>query len=100
MTDPYQPPPGAEPPPPPERPTVGAEPRAHKRAVSTGQILGGILLVVVVVFVLENTRSVQVRLIGPEVNTPVAVPVVIGAVLGALVAWLLRYRRHRHHPPR
>jgi uncharacterized integral membrane protein len=81
---------------------VGADPDRpqHKRAVSTGQILGGILLVVVVVFVLENTRSVKVRLLIPEVTTPVAVPIVIAAVLGALVAWLLRYRRRRHHPPR
>jgi uncharacterized integral membrane protein len=68
--------------------------------VSTGQILGGILLVVVVVFVLENTRSVKVRLLIPEVTTPIAVPIVIAAALGAAVAWLLRYRRHRHHPQR
>lgn len=98
MTDPQQPRPDAAPPPPAEQGQIGAEVR-RKRPVSSGQILGGILLVVVVVFVLENTRSVKVRLLIPEVTTPVAVPIVIAAVLGALVAWLLRYRRRRHHPP-
>jgi uncharacterized integral membrane protein len=69
-----------------------------KRSVSTGQILAGLLLVLVVVFVLENTRSVKVRLIVPEVTAPLALPIVIAAVLGALVAWLLRLRRRRRHP--
>jgi uncharacterized integral membrane protein len=65
--------------------------------VSTGQILGGILLVVVVVFILENTEDVKVRLIFPQYRMPVALPIVIAAVLGALIAWLLRYRRQRSH---
>jgi uncharacterized integral membrane protein len=66
--------------------------------LSVGQILGGVLLVLVVVFILENTRKAQVRLIGPQYTMPVALPIVIAAVLGALIAWLLRYRRQRHHP--
>jgi uncharacterized integral membrane protein len=65
--------------------------------VSTGQILGGILLVLVVVFIFENTARVQVRLIIPQYRMPVALPIVIAAVLGALIAWLLRYRRQRRH---
>jgi uncharacterized integral membrane protein len=65
--------------------------------MSTGQILAGVLFVVVVVFILENTRSVKVRLIGPEVTAPLAVPILIAAVLGALVAWLMRLRRQRSH---
>jgi uncharacterized integral membrane protein len=63
--------------------------------VSSGQILAGILLAIVVVFVLENTRQVKVRLLIPEVTTPLAVPIVIAAVLGAAVAWLMRVRRTR-----
>jgi uncharacterized integral membrane protein len=65
-----------------------------------GQILGGLLFVITVIFILENTRSVTVRLIIPEVQAPLAVPIVLAAVLGALVAWLLRYRRRRHHAQR
>lgn len=72
-------------------------PARPRRAVSAGQILGGLLFVLTVIFILENTRSVKVRLIIPEVEVPLAVPIVIAAVLGALVAWLLRYRRRKHH---
>ena len=72
-------------------------PAKRKRAVSTGQILGGILLVLVVIFIFENTAKVKVRLIVPQYRMPVALPIVIAAVLGALIAWLLRYRRQRHH---
>lgn len=68
--------------------------------MSVGQILGGILFVLVIIFIFENTHSVKVRLIIPEYKMPVALPIVIAAVLGALIAWLLRYRRHRHHPSR
>ncbi len=68
--------------------------------MSIGQILGGILLVLVVIFIFENTKDVKVRLIIPEYTMPVALPIVIAAVLGALIAWLLRYRRQRNHPNR
>jgi uncharacterized integral membrane protein len=76
------------------------EPEPPKRSISVGQILGGILLVLVVVFIFENTHKVNVRLIIPQYRMPVALPIVIAAVLGALIAWLLRYRRHRRHPSR
>ena len=66
------------------------------RRFSTGQLLGALLFVLTLVFVFENTRSVKVRLIIPEVSAPLALPIVIAAVLGAGVAWLLRYRRRRH----
>ena len=68
--------------------------------MSVGQILGGILFVLVIIFIFENTHSVKVRLIVPEYKMPVALPIVIAAVLGALIAWLLRYRRQRNHPSR
>ena len=87
---PYPPAPGPE----------GEPPQGPKRSVSTGQILGGVLLVLVVIFILENSREVKVRLIIPEVKAPLYVTILIAAVLGALIAWLLRYRRHRNHPPR
>jgi uncharacterized integral membrane protein len=64
-----------------------------QRAVSVGQILAGLLLILVVIFVAENTRKVQVRLIIPEVTTRLFVPILIAAVLGALIAALMRHRR-------
>jgi uncharacterized integral membrane protein len=100
MTSPQQPDvppqgvPSGSPPQPGLHPTA-QPPATSRRHFSTGQLLGGILFVFVIVFVLENTRTVKVRLWVPEVNTPLAVPILIAAVLGALVAWLLRYRRQR-----
>ena len=78
-----------------DRPARGA-----KRSVSVGQILGGLLFVLTIVFILENSRSVKIRLIVPEVKAPLYVAILIAAVLGALIASLLRYRRRRHHPTR
>jgi uncharacterized integral membrane protein len=72
----------------------------RKRAVSAGQILGGLLFVLTIVFIIENSRSVKIRLIFPEIKAPLYVAILIAAVLGALIASLLRYRRHRNHPTR
>ena len=66
-----------------------------KHPVSFGQILGGVLLVLVVVFIVENSKSVDIRLIGPVVHAPLYVAILIATVLGALIAALLRYRRVR-----
>jgi uncharacterized integral membrane protein len=69
-----------------------AEPR---RRITARQIAGGLLFVLMVVFVFENTRSVKVRLIGPEVKAPLFVALVIAALLGLLVGQLLRWRHRR-----
>ncbi len=84
-----------EPPTPP-----GPGPAEKKRPVSVGQILGGLLFVLVIIFIAENSRSVKIRLIIPEVKAPLYIAILIAAVLGALITWLLRYRRHRHHSAR
>jgi uncharacterized integral membrane protein len=81
--------------PPAEPPETG-----RKRSVSAGQILGGLLFVLVIVFIIENSRQVKIRLIVPEVKAPLYVAILISAVLGALIASLLRCRRRRNHPVR
>lgn len=78
--------------------TSGSAGERPTRRFSAGQLLGGLLFVITLVFVFENLRSVKVRLLGPEVSAPLALPIVIAAALGAAVAWLLRYRRHRRRP--
>lgn len=83
-----------------EAQVYGHQPDAHhpekpKRPFSAGQILGGILFVLVIVFIVENSTTVRIRLIGPVVHAPLYVAILIAAVLGALIAWLLRYRRAR-----
>ena len=92
---PYEPPnePAAE------RPASTTGP-STKRPISVGQILGGLLFVLVIVFIIENSRSVKIRLIVPEVKAPLYVAILIAAVLGSVITWLLRYRRRRNHPPR
>jgi uncharacterized integral membrane protein len=93
--------PGPPYPPQPEPPGPGVPPESRpKRAISTGQILGAVLFVLVIVFIIENSRQVKIRLIGPEVKAPLYVAILIAAVLGALITALLRYRRRRHHPTR
>jgi uncharacterized integral membrane protein len=54
----------------------------------------------VIIFIIENSRKVKIRLIIPQVEAPLYVAILIAAVLGSLITWLLRYRRHRHHPTR
>jgi uncharacterized integral membrane protein len=89
--------PGPQSYPPPYEPPGGEPPVPKKRSVSVGQILGGLLLVLVVVFIIENSRQVKIRLIIPEVTAPLYVAILISAVLGGLIASLLRYRRQRKH---
>lgn len=66
------------------------------RRVSFGQVIGVILLVAFVVFLVENTQRVTVRLLVPEVRTSLALALLIAGLLGALGLLLLqRRRRHR-----
>lgn len=77
-------------------PPTSGKPAKKGSNISVGQILAGVLLVLVVVFIVENTRSVPIRFIaGPEVNVPVYLALLIAAVVGALIASLMRYRRNR-----
>jgi len=94
--NPDRPPPAA--PPPATGPQAPASPTPEQkkitRAVSAGQILAGILFVLVVIFIAENSSDVAVRIIaGPKVTAPVSVWLLIAAVVGALVAALMRARR-------
>lgn len=109
MTDPsqhYQPQnqptgvPGAGPAPGTGTGTGAGTGRSTKRPISVGQILGGLLFVLVIIFIIENSRQVKIRLIIPEVKAPLYVAILIAAVLGSVITWLLRYRRHRNHPQR
>jgi uncharacterized integral membrane protein len=76
---------------PPEEQRAAREP---KFAFSLGQVLGAILFILLIVFIVENNKSVPIRIIaGPVVHPPLWVAIIIAAVLGALIAALLRYRR-------
>lgn len=66
-----------------------------RSGVATAQIAGAVLLLIVIVFILENTRTVTMRLIVPEVRVSLAVALLIAALLGGLGVLLLQFRR-RH----
>jgi uncharacterized integral membrane protein len=79
---------------PPQPQPAHQTPAKEKRPFPVGQVLGGILFILLVIFIVENSHSVPIRIIaGPVVHPPVWVAILIAAVLGALIAALLRYRR-------
>ena len=87
MTDPHAtPPPAAQPP---------STPARQRSGLAVSQIVGAVLLLIVIVFILENTRTVTMRLIFPEVKVSLAVALLIAALLGGVGVLLLQFRR-RH----
>lgn len=76
---------------------AGAPATKQGRAVSVGQVLAGILLVAVIIFIAENNDDVRIRIIaGPKVTMPMWMALFAAALVGALIAALMRYRRtHR-----
>jgi uncharacterized integral membrane protein len=64
-----------------------------KRRVSVRLIVGLVLLVLLIVFAVENTRTVTMRLIGPEVHAPLFLALLIAAVVGVLIGLVIRRRR-------
>jgi uncharacterized integral membrane protein len=86
----------------PVEPTPGAAPRRERH---TGRTIGrslalGLLLfvtVVLVLFVVFNTQTVQISLVFTDVDAPLVLALLIAAVLGAAIGWLanlvLRARR-------
>lgn len=89
--------PSASPTPPPSGANQPRQPKQGKQSngIAVAQIIGAILLIVVIVFILENTRSVTMRLIFPEVKVSLAVALLIAALLGGLGVLLLQYRHRR-----
>jgi uncharacterized integral membrane protein len=52
-----------------------------------------VLLVLLIVFSVENTRSVRMRVIGPEIHAPLFLALLIAAVVGVLIGLVVRRRR-------
>lgn len=89
----------------PEQPATQAGPGRTRQAAGTvgrGLALGLLVFVtvVLVLFVVFNTQTVDISLVFGNVDAPLVLALVIAAVLGALVGWLLNLvlrtrRRHR-----
>lgn len=91
-------------PPQPTQPTSPSGPGRTRQAAGTvgrGLALGLLVFVtvVLVLFVVFNTQTVDISLVFGNVDAPLVVALLIAAVLGALVGWLssLVLRTRRRH---
>lgn len=97
--------PAAETAPPVAAPTARRNPlrRTRTSAVWVGVIVFAALLVLLLVFILQNTQSVQISYFGASGNVSLAVAMLLAAVAGILLAaiagslriWQLRRRLRR-----
>jgi uncharacterized integral membrane protein len=91
--------------PPDSPPAGGKDPLRASRAgrAWTGVVALGLVLVLLIVFIAQNTRSVTVSFLGWEGRTPLAVALLVAAVAGLFLAavagtlriWQLRARVRR-----
>jgi uncharacterized integral membrane protein len=79
--------------PPPVPPRQGPPPQQPRPKLTPGQIAGIVLLVLALIFIFENTASVKVRFIVPQVKLPLYFALLIAAVLGGLATLLIQWRR-------
>jgi len=70
-------------------PPVPAERERIERTLSgslwVGLIIGAILLILLIVFIVENLGSVSIELIFGKARTPLAIGLLLSAVIGALL---------------
>ena len=79
--------------PPPVPPRRGEPPQQPGVRITPRQIAGLVFLVLALIFIFENTRSVKVRFIIPEVKLPLYFALLVAAVLGGLTTLLIQWRR-------
>ena len=68
-------------------------PPSEKKNVPWRLIAGLVIVVLVVVFCLENTKTVPIRFVGPVVHARLFYALIASAVLGSLATLL--FQRHR-----
>jgi lipopolysaccharide assembly protein A len=75
---------GSAPPPPPQAPRRG---RGHTRisGMRTGLIVGVAVLIVVVIFIIQNAHAVNISFLGAHLRLSLAVALLLAAIAGALV---------------
>jgi uncharacterized integral membrane protein len=85
--------------------TGGDIPRTRTSAAFKSLIAGAIVLILLLVFILENTERVKIAYFGVGFHVPLGVALLLAAIGGALVvgivgtARIVQMRRHvRRHP--
>jgi uncharacterized integral membrane protein len=58
-------------------------------------VVGGIIAVIVVIFMVQNTEEVQVQWLGLSWSMPLWLLIVIALLLGTAIGWLARWRHAR-----
>ena len=66
---------------------------SSSRRVNTGVILAGVLVVLLLVFALLNTKDVDVDFIIASLTAPLILVIVLCAVLGFIIGWFVGRRR-------
>jgi len=76
---------GSAPPPPP--PSQVPRPRLHTRisGMRTGLIAGFAALIVVMIFIIQNTHAVNISFLGAHLQLSLAVALLLAAIAGALL---------------
>ena len=83
--------PSAQPPPAPQPPPAQPPPprrrSAHTRisGLRTGLIAGVLVLIVVLIFIIQNTHAVNISFLGAHLRLSLAVALLLAAIAGALV---------------
>ena len=79
----------------------GTTPPAKKRGAGISSALSSLLIialtVILVLFVVFNTQTVQVSLVFVNVDLPLVLALLAAAVLGGLIAALVSFRSRRRH---
>jgi putative membrane protein len=87
--------------------TEPAAPPTTKTGIAFGALIAGaIVLILLLVFILENTQSVQISFFGASGHLPLGVALLLAAIGGALLtgivgaARIVQLRRHVKRRPR
>jgi putative membrane protein len=73
--------------PPPAAPKAAKRGRMHTRisGVRTGLIAGFVLLIVMLIFIIQNAHAVNISFLGAHLHLSLAVALLLAAIIGALL---------------
>jgi uncharacterized integral membrane protein len=69
--------------------------RGLRSRIKPKHVAAFVVIVLFVIFMVENQRKVRIRFIGPEVHAPLILALLVSAVLGALVVLVIQRLRRR-----
>lgn len=68
---------------------------SSERSITAKQVAAGILAILVIVFILENTHHTNVRFIIPKTSAPLWLALLLSAAVGACAGALFVHRRSK-----